>query len=124
VIKLNLNLNSLLVSTENPKVLREFYTKLFDKNPDMDMEGYFGWVVGKCFISFGPHDNVKSKSKEPERIMFNFETEDVKAEFERISGLGAEVVAKPYTMGQDSWIATFADPDGNYFQLMSPWKDN
>lgn len=20
------------------------------------------------------------------------------------------------------WIATFSDPDGNYFQLMTPWE--
>jgi predicted lactoylglutathione lyase len=26
-------------------------------------------------------------------------------------------------MGEgEMWIATFADPDGNYFQLMSPWE--
>jgi len=23
---------------------------------------------------------------------------------------------------EGGWIATFADPDGNYFQLMSPWE--
>ncbi len=22
----------------------------------------------------------------------------------------------------DGWIATFSDPDGNYFQLMTPWE--
>jgi predicted enzyme related to lactoylglutathione lyase len=38
-------------------------------------------------------------------------------------GLGTRVVAEPYRMGEgDMWIATFADPDGNYFQLMSPWE--
>jgi len=35
---------------------------------------------------------------------------------------GAETVKEPYEMGS-LWIATFADPDGNYFQLMSPWKE-
>jgi len=32
-----------------------------------------------------------------------------------------EVVKEPYEMGK-LWIATLADPDGNYFQLMSPWE--
>ena len=43
------------------------------------------------------------------------------AEFARIKKLGAKVIKEPYEM-EKMWIATFADPDGNYFQLMSPWK--
>jgi len=35
--------------------------------------------------------------------------------------VGAVVVKEPYQMdGMPGWIATLADPDGNYFQLMSP----
>ena len=35
---------------------------------------------------------------------------------------GATVVQEPYSPGEemDGLIATFTDPDGNYFQLMSP----
>jgi len=35
---------------------------------------------------------------------------------------GAIVVREPYSFEgfPDSWIATLADPDGNYFQLMTP----
>ena len=118
-----LNLNSLLISSEDPDKLRDFYEKVFDKKPDMDDNGYFGWLVGKTFLSFGPHDKIKGKSREPSRILFNFETEEVKEEFQRIKDLGAEVVAEPYSMGgDDTWIATLADPDGNYFQLMTPWE--
>jgi predicted enzyme related to lactoylglutathione lyase len=57
-------------------------------------------------------------AKEPGRIMFNFETAQVKEEFERIKALGAAVIREPYQMG-DGWIATLADPDGNYFQLIT-----
>jgi predicted enzyme related to lactoylglutathione lyase len=53
--------------------------------------------------------------------MLNFETSQVKEEFERIKALGAVVIAAPYQMG-GGWIATLADPDGNYFQLMSPME--
>ena len=55
--------------------------------------------------------------------MFNFETDDVKKEFERIKEIGAHVIKEPYSMDENddqSQIATFADPDGNYFQLMTP----
>jgi predicted enzyme related to lactoylglutathione lyase len=53
--------------------------------------------------------------------MFNFETETVKEEFARIVELGGKSVKEPYEMG-GMWIATLSDPDGNLFQLMSPWK--
>jgi predicted enzyme related to lactoylglutathione lyase len=61
-------------------------------------------------------------AKDPARIIFNFETETVKEEFDRIKKLGATVIKEPYDMG-GMWIATLADPDGNYFQLLTPWED-
>ena len=51
--------------------------------------------------------------------MLNFESAEVKEEFERIKAIGATVVKAPYEIGE-GWIATLADPDGNYFQLISP----
>lgn len=120
-----LNFNSVLVFSENPKHLAEFYEKVFGKKPEWADYGYFGFTVGKTMITFGPHDKVKGKNTHPERVMFNFETSEVKEEFERIKKIGAKVIAEPYKMGEDSdgWIATFADPDGNYFQLVTPWEE-
>ena len=118
-----LNLNNFLVFSENPSKLADFYKKVFGKEPEWDDHGYYGFSVGKTFLTFGPHDKVKGKNPNPERIMFNFETDNVKEEFERIKNLGAEVVAEPYNPGEDEGdylIATFADPDGNYFQLVTP----
>lgn len=118
-----LDLNSILLSTEDAKKLSDFYQKILQREPDMDDEGYIGFLVGKTFLSIGLHDKVHGKNPNPERIIFNFETADVKREFERIKDLGAKVVTEPYQMGEgDFWIATFEDPDGNYFQLMSPWE--
>ncbi|MEX2012822.1 MAG: VOC family protein, partial [Candidatus Levyibacteriota bacterium] len=71
----------------------------------------------------GEHSGVKGKAKEPQRIIINLETNEVKEEFERIKSVGAKVIKEPYEM-EGAWIATFADPDGNYFQLMTPWKNN
>ena len=37
---------------------------------------------------------------------------------------GATVVQEPYQPGEapEGWIATFSDPDDNYFQLLSPME--
>ncbi len=116
-----LNLNSVMIGSSQVKVMGEFYQKVFDRAPDMTEGGWWGWQVGKTFFSVGEHSEVKGAAKEPQRLMFNFETTEVKAEFERIKVAGAKVIAEPYEMG-GAWIATLADPDGNYFQLMTPWE--
>jgi len=71
----------------------------------------------------GPHSEVRGKNQQPGRIMLNFSTSDVKGEFERIKAFDAEVVAEPYEPGGGGGMlmCTFADPDGNYFQLSTPW---
>jgi predicted enzyme related to lactoylglutathione lyase len=120
-----LNLNSLMVGTMQPKVLKEFYNAVFQKSPEMDEEEGGGWMVGSCFFGLGSHSEMGGKAKDPGRVMFNLETSDVKGEFDRIKDIdGGTVVKEPYEMQPGFWIATFADPDGNYFQLMSPWEEN
>jgi predicted enzyme related to lactoylglutathione lyase len=118
-----LNLNSIMIGSTQPKVLAEFYGKVFDKPADMNEGEWRGWSVGNTFFSVGQHSEAKGKSKEGPRIMFNLETTEVQEEFDRIKAIkGAEVVKEPYEMG-GAWIATLSDPDGNYFQLMTPWDN-
>jgi predicted enzyme related to lactoylglutathione lyase len=118
-----LNLNSIMIGTKQTKVLAAFYEKVFGKPPEMvDAEnGFYGWQVGNSYLGILDHSQMSGAAKDPGRIMLNFETSQVKDEFERIKGLGAVVIASPYQMG-GGWIATLADPDGNYFQLMSPME--
>ena len=121
-----MNLNSILIGSEEPKLLAEYYTKLFGE-PTWDDGGYTGWLLGSGAVSVGPHSEVSGKNKEPGRVIWNMESPDVKGDFERLKAAGAEVVREPYAPdgmpeGTEGWIATFADPDGNYFQLMSPME--
>ena len=117
-----------MISSENPQALAEFYGKVLDKKPGWEEGGFSGFDAGGFYIMVGPHDKVHGKAQNPERILFFFETEDVQGEFERIKGLGAEVIAEPYHPGpsdeMEMWLATLADPDGNYFQLASPMPEN
>ena len=61
------------------------------------------------------------------RVMWNIETSDVKGDFERLKAAGAMVIQEPYAPdtgdaadAPEMSVATFADPDDNYFQLVSP----
>lgn len=117
-----LNFNSLLIFSENPKPLADFYKKVFNTKPVWEMEGYTTFEVGQGYITIGPHSEVHGDNKDSARIMFNLETKDVVKEFARIKKLGTKVI-KEATEEPDGTIATFEDPEGNYFQLVSPWKE-
>jgi predicted enzyme related to lactoylglutathione lyase len=125
-------LTSLIISSGNSKELTKFYEQVFKKPIDPMM----GWQVGDIYLIVMDHSEINGKSQEGPRVMFNLETEDVPGEFERIKNIeGASIIKEPYQMTMEGeivskeeekddgfWIATIADPDGNYFQLMSPWN--
>lgn len=122
-----LDLNSIMINSEDPPRLTEFWTKVLGE-PGFQDESYTGWKAGQTYLMVGPHSEVKGVSEMPGRILLNFETADVKAEFERLKGLGVTVVQEPYHPGPadempDFQMATFSDPDGNYFQLASPMPE-
>lgn len=120
-----LKVSSIMVGTDQPQIMADFYTKVLGRNPDMSDTDNAGWSLGGVFFGVGAHSEVKGQSKEPARIILNLETEQINEEFERIKGAGANVVKELYEMEgmAGMWIATFSDPDGNYFQLMTPWKE-
>ncbi len=116
-----LNLNSVMIGTKQPVTMAAFYEKLLGRPADMvdQGSGFWGWQVGSVNISVLEHSEMGGNTKDPGRVMFNFETSQVKEEFERIKSLGGTVIRAPYEIG-GGWIATLADPDGNYFQLVTP----
>ena len=118
-----MNFNSILIGSDDPRRLADYYTRLFGE-PTWNDGGYTGWLIGSGAASIGPHSEVHGKNAHPGRIIWNIETTDVKADFERFKAAGAIVIREPYTFEQapGSWIATFADPDDNYFQLMTPME--
>jgi predicted enzyme related to lactoylglutathione lyase len=116
-----LNLNSIMIGTKQLRVLAAFYEKVLGKPAEMvdEEHGFYGWQAGASYFSVLDHSEMAGSTKDPGRVLINFETTQVKIEFERIKALGGKVISEPYEMG-GGWIATLADPDGNYFQLVTP----
>jgi predicted enzyme related to lactoylglutathione lyase len=119
-----MNFNNVLIGSEDPARLVEYYTKLFG-DPKWSDGGYTTWLLGSGAISVGPHSEVKGRNASPGRLILNIETDDVQGDFARWRDAGATVIREPYTFDEapGSWIATFADPDDNYFQLMTPMPE-
>jgi len=116
-----MNFNSILVGSEHAPALVDYYTKLFGE-PGFSGGGYSGWQIGEGFLTVGPHSEIHGKNAEPGRLIWNMESKDVHADFDRLKAAGAIVIREPYEMEGEptAVIATLADPDGNYFQLTSP----
>lgn len=118
-----LKLSSVMLGSPAPKELAEFYKGVLGEAKWIDEKtDWSGWDAGGMWLVIGPHSEVKGRNDTPGRIMFCFETSDVTGEFERIKELGGDVIQEPYKPGEaeSGTMATFADPDGNYFQLMTP----
>ena len=116
-----MNFNSILIGSEDPARLADYYTKLFGE-PTWDENGYTGWLLGSGSVTVGPHSEVSGRNAQPGRLIWNIESDNVPGDFERFKAAGATVIREPYAFegAPDSLIATFADPDDNYFQLATP----
>ncbi len=120
-----MDFNSILIGSEDPARLVAYYTPLLGEPAFADEpSGYTSWQIGSGFVTVGPHSEVKGKNTHPGRIIWNIETTDVAGDFARFKAAGAIVITEPYSFegAPGSWIATLADPDDNYFQLMTPME--
>lgn len=120
-----MKLNSIILFSENSKQLLEFYKKVLNMEPDWTNGEYSDFKTGGAYFEIAPHDKVHGRNNTPERVLLNFHVKDVEVEFKRIKEVGAKVIQEPYNPKEDPrlTIATFADLDGNYFQIMTAWED-
>ena len=80
-----MDFNSILIGSEDPERLVEYYTRVLGK-PGFSDGGYTGWQLGSGFVTVGPHSEVKGKNAAPGRIIWNIESKDVAGDFERMQG--------------------------------------
>lgn len=118
-------IESILLSSQNPKKLALFYkdsvglkmtleAEMGDENEEL-----FGFEMKKgTSFYIMHHSKVKGKSAQPERYLINFEVDAIEKEVKRLVKTGVKLVKDVYHVEGYGKIATFEDPDGNYFQLV------
>lgn len=118
-------LESILIGSENATKLAKFYREIVGLKQTMSFElgdegdsGYSFEAEESASIVVMDHSKVKGKSKDPSRIMFNLEVDDIEKEVERLKKAKAKLVQDIYHVEDYGRIATFEDVDGNYFQLV------
>jgi len=115
--------SGILIGSEDPTRLVDYYTRMLGE-PAFSEGGYTAYQIGESWVTIGAHSEVHGSNVAPGRLIWNIETTDIAADFARMKEAGGIVVAEPYGFdeGPGASIATFADPDGNYFQLMTPME--
>lgn len=118
-------LETILIGTEDAKKLAAFYKEKIGLkvgnemiNDETKEEFYifsFGSGPSLCILD---HSEVKGKSQEPQRVFFNLEVDEIEGEVKRLKDAGVKLVTEIYHVPDYGLIATFEDPDGNYFQLV------
>lgn len=117
-------LEALNLFTANAKRLAAFYR---DKvGLKVSFEGMMGEneEIYELKLGKGPnlyiidHSKVKGKNKNPDRIIFNMEVDDIKKEVARLKRAKVKQIQPTYHVEGYGWISTFADVDGNYFQFV------
>ena len=65
-----------------------------------------------------PHSEVSGAAREPQRVMLNFVVDDAAAEQRRLESHDVRFIRPATEEPGVGLFATFADPDGNYCQLI------
>ena len=118
-------IESIILFSENAKKLAKFYRvsvglkQTLEAELGENNEELFGFEIGKgSGLSIMDHSKVKGANKNPERIIFNLEVDDIKKEAKRLTAAKVKKIQDIYHIEGYGYIATFADVDGNYFQLV------
>jgi predicted enzyme related to lactoylglutathione lyase len=109
---------SILLGTTRPAELRDWYRRALAP----DHEGDGGIDLGGFLLVIDQRDDVAAKNDEPGRMILNFHVDDFDAVEARLRAAGVDWIA-PATDRPAGRFATFADPDGNYLQIIQFAKE-
>lgn len=104
---------SILVGTTRPEEMREWYRKALA--PGHEGDGPID--LGGLLLVIDGRDDVQPKNDEPGRMILNFHVEDFDAVEAQLREAGVEWLS-PAEDRPAGRFGTFADPDGNYLQII------
>lgn len=120
-------IDAVTIFSENAEKLAKFYTEkiglkatgeyIMGEGKDETSVYDFSFKDGSSF-GIIDHKDIKGKTKEPKRVLINFETGDIKLEMKKLKRNKVKIVQDVYHIEMYGWVATCEDPDGNYFQMV------
>lgn len=118
-------LSTVLIWSDSYKTLAEWYRQTFDLvvveelDHPQDTGVLLKFPAGDTTLWVGQHSDVHGRNPDPARHMFNLTVDSVSAAYTALRQRGVTVIAEPFKAPTfDKYFATFADPDGNYVQII------
>lgn len=119
------SLSTVLIWSGNCKKLAKWYKDVlglkvtWESNHPEDTGILFGVGDGETDLWIDKHSKVKSKSKDPYRIMINLKVDSVGKHYKELVKKGVRFEAAPFKAPTlPYWFATFYDPENNLLQLV------
>ncbi len=117
-------LESILIGSANATKLAEFYRETLGLKQTMEFEmgdkneAGFSFDLGTTTLVVMDHSEVKGKNPNPQRLILNLEVSDIEKEAARLAKMKVKKKQDIYHIEEYGYVATFIDPDGNFFQLV------
>jgi predicted enzyme related to lactoylglutathione lyase len=119
------DIESISLFSQNSEKLAHFYQHKVGLKTDFEGEmgergeKVFGFEAnGGSGFYIMDHSEVKGKAKEPQRRIINFEVVNIEDEVKRLDERKVKKIQDIYHVEGYGKVATFEDPDGNFFQLV------
>lgn len=109
-------IDSFVLGSKNAKKLAAFYQKKVGVK--FQFEGEMGEGKSVFNASWKGSSDFMVMDQKPARHVVNFEVDNIEKEFKRMKKAGVKVVSPIYHIEGYGYVATFADIDGNHFQIV------
>ena len=95
---------------------KAWYTQLLEQEPYFEAECYVGFNVGGFELGLDP--DARSVTSRADGVIAYWGVNDIAAQVERISALGARQHGEVVDVGEGILMASFLDPYGNIFGVI------
>jgi predicted enzyme related to lactoylglutathione lyase len=107
------NIGSILLASDNVDEMKTWYRRAFD----LEENAMGAFELGSVQLFIEPHSEVSGRAQEPARWIINLDVDAARELADHLKDLGAVFVRK-LEAEAFGLIATVADPDGNYLQII------
>ena len=116
-------MEGILIGSPSAKKLSDFYKnkvglKLTFEAVMGENDEIYSFEMKGCNLYINDHSEVKGKNKNPQRLIFNLEVDNIEKEVKRLDKAHVKKIKDIYHIEEYGKVATFEDTDGNYFQLV------
>ena len=111
-----LGLRTAIYRVSDINAAKEWYAKVFEKQPYFNEPFYVGFEIGGFELGLQPEDKPVTDKKES--VVAYWGVNDVQKEYDRFIASGATEYEKPTEVGDDIIVASVKDPWGNIIGLI------